>query len=66
MTGLTAILRLFSCTMSSSTSGTTKKDHAWRWTKPIPGELKYFLVILLIYYRFGDFVESYGFSTCLL
>ncbi|PRQ58681.1 hypothetical protein RchiOBHm_Chr1g0361961 [Rosa chinensis] len=29
--------------MSSSTSGTTKKDHAWRWTKPIPGELKYFL-----------------------
>ncbi|PRQ25886.1 hypothetical protein RchiOBHm_Chr6g0288501 [Rosa chinensis] len=38
----------FEATMSSSTttSGTTKKDHAWKWAKPIPGELKYFLFLI--------------------
>ena len=31
--------------MSSSTTTTAnnKKDLAWKWTKPIPGDLKYFL-----------------------
>lgn len=28
---------------SSTTTANNKKDAAWKWTKPIPGDLKYFL-----------------------